>query len=172
MKKILSIIIVGLFVLMGSAVSLQTGRNISVSLFCVKNTPYKTSNANNSPSSIPIIQGEIKGKHDVMYNFTFTSTDHDGDAVYYWIEWGDGCPSAGWIGPFPSGQTITRNHTFPRGTWTVECQAKDIYNATSDWGTFKVTMPLSYSLPSNGLLERLLARFPHAFPILRHLLEQ
>jgi len=40
MKKILSIIIVGLFVLMGSAVSLQTGRNVSASLFCVKNTPY------------------------------------------------------------------------------------------------------------------------------------
>jgi hypothetical protein len=124
---------------------------------------------NNSPPSIPVITGQTKGKHDVGYNFTFTSTDPDGDNVYYWIEWGDGCPSAGWLGPYPSGQTITVDHAFPKGTWTISCQAKDIYNATSDWGNLTVTMALSSSLPSNGFLEWLFAWFPHAFPVLRSL---
>jgi len=169
MKKILSIIIVGLFILMGSAVSIQKESAVSAKSYYAKNAPFTTGNANNSPPSMPVIQGQTKGKHDVMYNFNFSSTDPDGDNVYYWIEWGD-CPSVRWIGPFPSGQVITRNHTFPRGTWTVQCKAKDIYNATSDWGTLKVTMPLSNDLPSMGFLERLLAWFPNAFPIVRYLL--
>jgi hypothetical protein len=167
MKKVLSIIVVGLMVFMGSVVSIQ---HTTAAVLLVKNTPSQTSMMNNSPPSPPVISGPATGKHDVSYNFTFTSTDPDGDNVYYWIEWGDGCPSSGWLGPYPSGQTITVAHIFPRGTWTISCQAKDIYNATSDWGTLKVSMPLSLNLPSNGFLEWLLARFPHAFPVLRLLL--
>ena len=167
MKKILSIIVVGLMVFMGSVISIQ---HTSAAVVFVKNTPSPISMMNNSPPSTPVIGGPAKGKHDTSYNFTFTSTDPDGDNVYYFIDWGDGCPSSGWLGPSPSGHTISVAHTFPRGTFNISCQAKDIYNATSDWGTLKVSMPLALNLPSNGLWERLFARFPHAFPILRYLL--
>jgi hypothetical protein len=167
MKKVLSIAVVGLMVFMGSVISIQ---HTSATVVSVKNTPSPMSMMNNSPPSTPVINGPAKGKHDVSYNFTFTSTDPDGDNVYYLIEWGDGCPSPGWLGPYPSGQTVTVAHTFPRGTWTISCQAKDIYNATSDWGTLKVSMPLSNTLPPMGFFAKLLARFPNAFPILRHLL--
>jgi hypothetical protein len=170
MKKILSIIIVGLMVFMGSMVSIQHGSTASATMLLAKNTSPQTSYTNNSPPSTPVISGPATGKHNVNYNFTFTSTDPDGDNVFYYIEWGDGCPSIVWLGPFPSGQTITANHTFARGTWTISCQAMDIHNATSDWGTLKVSMPLSNALPPMGFLERLLARFPNAFPVLRHLL--
>jgi len=167
MKKVLSIIVVGLMVFMGSAISIQ---HTTAAVVLVKNTPSQTSMMNNSPPSTPVISGPANGKHGVDYNFTFTSTDPDGDNVFYYIEWGDGCPSVAWLGPFPSGQTITANHTFPRGTWTISCRAEDIYNATSDWGQLKVTMSLSNALPPMGFFEKLLARFPNAFPILRHLL--
>lgn len=170
MKKILSIVVVGLMVFMGSIVSIQSGSTASAAVLFLNNASPQTSYTNNSPPSIPVITGQTKGKFDVSYNFTFTSTDPDGDNVFYWIEWGDGCPSSGWLGPYPSGHTITVAHIFPKGTWTVSCQAKDVYNATSDWGTLKVSMPLSLNMPPHGLWERLLARFPNAFPILRHLL--
>ena len=155
---------------MGSSLWEHQGTTVTAAAPLVKNVLAQGSGMNNSPPSTPVITGQTKGKHDVGYNFTFTSTDPDGDTVYYWIEWGDGCPSAGWLGPYPSGQTVTVTHTFPRGTWTISCQAKDIYNATSDFGTLKVTMPLLLSFPWNGFLELVFAKFPHAFPVLRSLL--
>jgi hypothetical protein len=170
MKKILSILIIGLMMFTGFAVSTQHESTASATEVFVKNMQPQTSFMNNSPPSTPVINGPATGKYNVGYNFTFTSTDPDNDNVYYWIEWGDGCPSVGWLGPYPSGQTITVSHIFPRGTWTVSCQAKDIYNATSGWGNLTVTMALSSNLPSNGFLEWLFARFPYAFPILRSLL--
>jgi hypothetical protein len=120
MKKVLSIAVVGLMVFMGIVVSIQ---HTSAVVVLVKNTPSLMNTMNNSPPSAPVITGQTKGKHDVGYNFTFTSTDPDGDNIYYWIEWGDGCPSSGWLGPYPSGHTITVVHTFPKGTWTISCQA-------------------------------------------------
>ncbi len=169
MKKGITIIVVGLVVLMGSSLWAHQGTNVAATPL-VKNMTLQNSALNNSPPTAPVIGGETNGKPNVGYNYTFASTDPDGDNVYYFIEWGDGCPSSGWLGPYPSGQTIIVAHTFPRGTWTISCQAKDIYNATSDFGTLKVVMPLSLGVPSNGFLALLFARFPQAFPILRLLL--
>jgi hypothetical protein len=169
MKKVASIIVVGLLVLTGSVLFVPNTTIAGATTPIVKNI-QPAGLTNNSPPGIPVITGPTNGKYNVDYNFTFTSTDPDGDNVYYWVEWGDGCPSAGWFGPYPSGQTITVSHTFPRGTWTISCEAKDIYNATSDWGTLTVTMPLALQMPAHGLLAWLFARFPHSFPILRSLL--
>jgi len=70
------------------------------------------------------------------------STDPDGDDVYYWIRWEPGCPSVNWFGPYPSGQEITLSHTFSKkGSYTISCIAKDIYNGTSEFGSLEVTMP-------------------------------
>jgi len=170
MKKERAIIVVGLVLLMSSSLWVFPGTHVVTAVPLAKNKLYQSDGRNNSPPSPPVINGSTKGKFDVGYNFTFVSTDPDGDDVYYWVEWGDGCPSSGWLGPYPSGQMIMVNHTFPRGTWTISCQAKDVYNATSDWGTLKVTMPLSSSLPSNGFLRWFFERFPRAFPLLRSLL--
>ena len=62
------------------------------------------------------------------YNFTFNATDPEGQDVSYYIEWGDGT-STGWIGPFPSGEEILRNHTwYWKDKFMVRAKAKDIYN--------------------------------------------
>ena len=99
-------------------------------------------------------------------------TDPNNDAVYYWIEWDDGSPAAGWLGPYASNQALTVNHTYTKkGTYVIRCQAKDTLNATSDWGTLKIKMPLSYTVFLIHFWERLFERFPHLFLIPRYLFQ-
>ena len=95
----------------------------------------------NSPPEIPTINGTTHGTIGIEYNYTFLTTDPDGDDVYYYIKWEPGCPSVVWFGPYPSGQEITFSHSFTqRGTYSINYQAKDIYNTTSDIGLLSVTM--------------------------------
>jgi hypothetical protein len=128
-----------------------------------------------SPPNPPTIDGPASGKAGVSYIYNFVAVDPDGDDVYYRIEWGDGSPVTEWIGPYHSGQLVIVSHTFSiRGILIIKCQAKDSYDALSDWGQLEVTMPKGTAyIPSLflELLERLLERLPYAFPILRQLLE-
>jgi outer membrane protein assembly factor BamB len=122
----------------------------------------------NSIPTIPTITGESKGKIKQSYDYTIRSTDPESENISYYVDWGDGT-NIGWIGPYPSGQEQTLNHTWnKKGTYTIKAKARDIYNQESDWGTLSVTMP--YELPHFRFLEWLLELFPNAFPILRQFL--
>jgi hypothetical protein len=124
----------------------------------------------NQPPNPPTIHGAASGKAKQKYDYTFNSTDPNGDNVFYYIDWGDNSNS-GWIGPYSSGVAITQSHTWSnKGTYTIKAKAKDIYGNESDWGTLSVTMPLSYEPPHFRFFAWLFERFPHAFPILRQLL--
>jgi len=130
---------------------------------------FKTYGLEERPNT-PEITGTTSGKPGQSYNFTFLSTDPDGNIVYYFVDWGDE-QATGWIGPYTSGQPVTISHVWSkRGTYTVKAKAKDTYEAESDWGTLEIKMPASFNLPRQGVLDRLLERFPHVFPLLRHLL--
>jgi hypothetical protein len=119
---------------------------------------------------IPTIQGPAEGKINTLYNFTFTTTDSQGDTIYYYIDWGDG-QSENWIGPYESDKQIVVGHTWStKGTFSMQAKAKDIYGFESDWGNLTVKMPCSYNQPVPHILEWLFQRFPNAFPLLRHLL--
>jgi len=125
----------------------------------------------NYPPNKPTITGETQGQYGEPYDYTFMATDPDGDDIWYFIKWGDGfCED--WIGPYSSGQDVIVSHTWgEEDTYTISAKAKDIFDAESDWAYLEITMPVnqhSYSFP---LLQRLLERFPNAFPILRYLLE-
>lgn len=64
---------------------------------------------------------------------TMSTTDPEGDDVFYQIDWGDGTITE-WLGPSASGKEITVMHTWgTSGTYTVRVRAKDIFNATSEW---------------------------------------
>ena len=125
---------------------------------------------NNNPPETPDIDGPSSGAAGEEYDYTFIVLDSGFECIYYYIDWGDDTYED-WIGPYPSGQEIVRSHTWDeQGEYTIRAKARDIFEEESDWGYLEVTMPVnqhSYSFP---LLQRLLERFPNAFPILRHLL--
>jgi len=106
----------------------------------------------------------------LVKNMITTAVDPESDDIWYYVDWGDDS-SSGWLGPYSSGEAITLSHTWEeQDTYTLRCMAKDTLGGVSEWGTLEVTMPVnqySYSFP---LLQRLLERFPNAFPILRQLL--
>ena len=124
--------------------------------------------------AIPTIQGPAEGKIKKMYNYTFSTTDPQGENIYYYVDWGDG-QSENWVGPYESGDQVVIGHAWSKkGTFSIQAKAKDVYGFESGWGTLEVTMPKGTTYipsPFSELIERLMERFPHAFPILRHLLE-
>ena len=122
----------------------------------------------NDPPAAPQITGQASGKHGQSYDYTFISSDPNGDQIYFTIEWGDGQTNT-WIGPYNSGQPLTLPHSWAKtGTYTIKAKAKDTYGAESGWGTLQITMPLSNNLVRPHFLEQLFERFPHLFPLLRH----
>jgi hypothetical protein len=118
----------------------------------------------------PNIQGPENGRVWKQQEYFFNTSDPDGDKVYYFIDWGDGTNSS-WIGPYPSGDVVTKSHAWSKkGTYIIKAKAKDINGNEGDWGQLSVTMPYSYNIPFQPFWEKLFERFPHAFPLLRHLL--
>ena len=114
---------------------------------------------NNTPPLSPDINGVIRGKPDVDYIFSFSSTDAEGDVVYYWIQWGDGSPAEEWIGLFGSGEVFTLNHTHPKGTYVLSAQARDFYLNESEWTKIIIIRGSNKAFNFN-LFERFLERFP------------
>jgi hypothetical protein len=118
--------------------------------------------------------GPTSGKTGIVYNYTTNTIDPDDDQVYYKWNWGDGTISD-WLGPFPSDEIATSQHTWNKKGWyQITVKAKDIHGLESNWSD-----PLSITMPQNSafsfhllflkFLEQLFERFPNAFPILRNL---
>jgi hypothetical protein len=94
----------------------------------------------NQPPDAPSISGPHTGKPREEYTFTFASTDPEEDAVYYYVDWGDGSQEE-WIGPYVSGESVPLNHSWTRpGSYTIRAQAKDTHDAESDWGEASVKL--------------------------------
>jgi hypothetical protein len=95
------------------------------------------------PPETPTITGPAEGEPGNAYLYTLSTTDQDGDQVYYFVDWGDNLTS-GWLGPFNSGASASATHEWAEeGTYTIKVKAKDTYGVESDWGTLDVTMPVS-----------------------------
>jgi hypothetical protein len=126
---------------------------------------------NNPPNKPVKPSGQASGKINVEYTYTTSTTDPDGDQVYYNWSWGDGTYS-GWIGPNASGATVSAKHKWSvKGSYQIKVKAKDTNGAESPWSDpLPIRMPTSYNIPMLWFWERLLERFPNAFPILRLLM--
>ncbi len=87
-----------------------------------------------SPPSTPAAPtGPAVGNVGVNYSFTATTSDPDNDTVSYRFDWGDGNIS-GWVGPYASGTPGSTGHAWADGgTFSVRCQAKDVYGLPSNW---------------------------------------
>lgn len=117
-----------------------------------------TTSGNNAPSA-PSISGTQTGSVGNSYEYTFVATDPDGDEVYYLVDWGDGS-ATGWTGPYTSGEMVKLNKTWDAdGTYIIQAKAKDKYDATSDWGTLEVSMPLRHQTLWETIIEWFLQIF-------------
>jgi lipoprotein-anchoring transpeptidase ErfK/SrfK len=131
---------------------------------------YQNPDNGNLPPYKPTITGPAIGKIRVTTEYNFTTIDPDNNLVLYFIDWGDKTNTS-WIGPYQSGDLITKSHTWTKkGTFNIKAKAKDIHGNESDWATLSVTMPYSYNLPFMQFWIKLFEWFPHAFPILRHIM--
>jgi parallel beta-helix repeat protein len=122
----------------------------------------------NNPPEAPTINGPTNGKPGVDYDYSFATTDSDGDYVWYHIGWGD--KEIIYIyGPYPSDEEITLSYNWTnKGTYLITCWARDSYDAESNTTTFEVIIPRVKAVTSSMLLLRILERFP----LLQKLIQQ
>jgi len=111
---------------------------------------------NNPPNKPTTPSGPTKGKPHTTYAFTTSTTDPDGDAIFYLWDWGDGSISD-WFETNEALHLWTTEDVFE-----VRVKAKDVYGYESEWSD-----PLAISMPKNKainslflFLERLIERFP------------
>jgi hypothetical protein len=112
--------------------------------------------------SIPTINGPTDGKAGIEYDYTFVTTDPNGDQVYYYVEWGDGTNS-GWLGAYDGGEDIILTHKWDqKGAYTIKAKAKDTYDVESSWATLSVNMPRNRIINRQFLifLQNIMERFP------------
>jgi len=122
---------------------------------------------NNIPPVKPIIEGPSIGKSGESYEFSLSSVDHDGDDIYYYIEWFEGCPDSYWDGPYLSGEDVFKSYIWEeQGNYTIRVKAKDKWGEESEWSDpLTVTMPrvkLFTQIPR--ILSWLIERFPFLQP--------
>jgi len=106
--------------------------------------------------------------------FTTSTSDPNGDQVYYMWDWGDGTTQV-WRGPYPSGQSITTGHTWTsEDSYEVKVRAKDINENEGVWSD-PFTLKISTCKPKipgmSQIMESIFDLFPNLFPFLRLILE-
>ena len=122
MKEILPLFVVGILVLSGLGV---------VAL------PREYATMDNQPPGKPWINGPTFERPGT-YEYTFKAIDPDGDNVSYCIRWDDGTDEE-WTGLYPSGEEVTRSHTYKEmGAYVIRAKAKDIHDAEGPWGELMV----------------------------------
>jgi hypothetical protein len=154
-------------------IGLDYGKGVGIIETLVDNVSVGYSNwyaIDNTQPEKPTIDGKTTGKVKTSLEYTFTGTDLDGFKVSYLVDWGDNTTTE-WTTFTDSGVPITLNHTWnKKDTYIIKCKVKDLAENDSDWATLSVKIPCSINVPSFPFWEKLLQRFPHAFPLLRHLL--
>jgi PKD repeat protein len=124
----------------------------------------------NNPPEKPTITGPSEGRAGTEYEFTFQSNDPDGDDVYYWILWFEGCPGVSWDGPYTSNQVITKSYTYTeQGSFNLQVKAKDIYNVESEWATLEISMP--HNRIKNSYLIDLMNNYPLLFKLIERIFD-
>jgi len=97
----------------------------------------------NFPPDKPNIKGPSTGKAGEEYTYKISTSDPNGDDVYYWISWFSEFKNSSWIGPYHSGEEILVNYTYDNeGLYFLKVKSKDIYDEESEWSIFEVRMPI------------------------------
>ena len=111
--------------------------------------------------------GPTSGGANKEHTYTTSTTDTDGDQIYYVFDWGDGKTSE--VGPYNSGETGSASHTWTeQGDYSIKVKAKDSSGLESDWSD-----PLAISMPKSKqvLINHLFERFTSLFSLLNRLFD-
>jgi hypothetical protein len=124
--------IVGLFIctLMIITVVVPAFRNVNK----IENNP-------NQPPLAPTITGPHVFAPNKDKEFTFTTTDPDGDQICYYVDWGDGNIND-YQGYYESGYVLTLSHSWnDHSRYTIICKAIDTNGLESPNGTLDISVP-------------------------------
>jgi len=121
--------------------------------------------SNQNPNKPVTPNGPSSGKPRIEYSYTSSSTDMDGNQLYYLFDWGDETNS-GWLGPFDSGEECQASHSWDqRDEYNIRVKARDIHGGESNWSD-----PLSVSMPKNKIFSIFLQLFEKSnwiFPFIK-----
>ena len=123
----------------------------------------KVADFENQRPTPPVITGPSVGKKETWLDFTFVSTDADGDNLSYYINWD--VWSEGWLGPYgpyeSSKEIRDRHYWLWDDTFTIRVKAEDIHGGESDITEFqiKITNPRTRT-SYDSFFMRLLDSFP------------
>ena len=123
----------------GASISYDNGKNWEVQSGC--DFDFITYGYNvSSPPNVPLRPtGPTLISTGSSYSYSTSTSDAEGDQLYYKFDWDDGTDS-GWLGPYNSGSTITKSHQWNEpGEYYIKVKAKDIHNVEYSWSsTLKV----------------------------------
>ena len=118
---------------------------------------FRTYGLNNQPPNKPDKPyGETNGQVGKKYTYSTSTTDPDGDQVWYKWYWNDKInETSDWIGPYNSGETADASHIWnEKGDYNIRVKAKDVHGEESPWSDpLVVSMPKSKTINSQGLFE-------------------
>jgi hypothetical protein len=124
-----------------------------------------------APSTPEDLNGPTSGQINEEHTYTASTTDPEGDKIYYLFDWGDG-EFSGWVGEYSSGATAQASHTWTEeGDYEIRVKAKDDHGVQSEWSDpLPITMPRNKGVINSiilEILEKLIERFPLLEQILR-----
>jgi hypothetical protein len=97
------------------------------------------------PATPEAPEGPSFGNAEIEYSYSTSTTDPNGDQVFYCFDWGNGNLSA-WIGPFASGAIASASYAWMQGgNYTVRCKARDTNGAESNWSE---PLPIRIGIPT------------------------
>jgi len=127
------------------------------------------------PPDMPNINGSALVKNGKAYEYTVNSTDLEGHDVFYFIDWGDNT-STDWIGPYPSGETASINHTFYYSSELgdkriIKAKAKNVcsdgrrkIHIESDWASLELSMTKNKAVNMSPLYQRFMELLTDRLP--------
>ena len=87
--------------------------------------------------------------------FSSSTTDPEGDSIYYLFDWGDG-NNSGWVGPYASGQTGKASYIWvDLGNYEIKAVARDENGVQSNWSG-----PSDISIVENDVPEKPIIKGP------------
>jgi hypothetical protein len=92
---------------------------------------------NLAPEQPSVPDGVAMGHLLTDYTYTTSTTDVEGDQLWYNWDWGDG-QTSGWLGPYLSGEQASAIHSWSLSdTYQIKVKARDELGEESEWSDVK-----------------------------------